>query len=54
MRLFNAVCEVLEDADDWLGYNNEFRPQESLGNVPPVIYKVGFFNQNVSNSELSP
>ena len=54
VRPFNAVREVQENADDWFVDNNEFRPHESLGNLPPVIYRDGLFNQNLSNPKLFP
>ena len=51
--LFNAVSEVQGAADDWLTDYNEFRPHESLGNVPPAVFKPRVFNQEVSTSDLS-
>ena len=51
--LFNAVSEVQSAADDWLTDYNEFRPHESLGNVPPAVFKPRVFNAEVSTSELS-
>jgi putative transposase len=51
--LFNAVSEVQSAADDWLTDYNEFRPHESLGNVPPVVFKPRLSNAEVSTSELS-
>jgi transposase InsO family protein len=32
---------------------NECRPHESLGDVPPVLFKPRAFNAEVSTSELS-
>jgi len=32
---------------------NEYRPHDSLGNVPPVVFKPRVFNQEVSAAELS-
>ena len=52
--LFNAVCEVQRDADDWLGDYSEFRPHESLDNMPPVIFKARVFNEEVFTPGLSP
>ena len=48
--LFNAVSEVQSAADDWLTDYNEFRPHESLGNVPPAVFKPRVFNAEVSTS----
>jgi putative transposase len=51
--LFNAVSEVQAAADDWLADYNEFRPHDSLGSVPPAVFKTRVFNQEVSTSDLS-
>ena len=51
--LFNAISEVQDAADDWLTDYNEFRPHDSLGNVPPAVFKPRVFNQEVSTSDLS-
>jgi len=51
--LFNAVSEVQDAADGWLTDYNEFRPHESLGDVPPAMFKPRVFNAKVSTSELS-
>lgn len=51
--LFNAVSEVQDAADDWLSDYNEYRPHESLGDVPPVVFKPRVFNAKVSTSGLS-
>jgi putative transposase len=51
--LFGTVTEAQQAADDWLTDYNEFRPHESLGNVPPAVFKPRVFNQEVSTSELS-
>lgn len=40
-------------ADDWLTDYNEYRPHDSLGNVPPAVFKARVFNQEVSTSGLS-
>jgi putative transposase len=45
---------VQQDSDDWLGDYNEFRPLESLGNVPPVLFKARVFNQEVFTPGLPP
>ncbi|AWB78964.1 IS3 family transposase [Stenotrophomonas maltophilia] len=51
--LFNAVSEVQTAADDWLTDYNECRPHDSLGSVPPAVFKPRVFNQEVSSSGLS-
>lgn len=51
--LFNAISEVQDAADDWTTDYNEFRPHESLGNVPPAVFKPRVFNAEVSTSGLS-
>jgi putative transposase len=51
--LFNAGSEVQTAADDWLAVYKEFRPHDSLGNVPPAVFKPRLFNQEVSTSGLS-
>jgi len=51
--LFNAVSEVQTAADEWLVDYNEFRPHDSLGKVPPAVFKPRLFNQVVSTSKLS-
>jgi putative transposase len=52
-HLFNAVSDVQQAADDWLIDYNEYRPHESLGDVPPEVFKPRVFNAVVSTSELS-
>jgi putative transposase len=51
--LFNAISEVQGAADEWLTDYNEYRPHESLGDVPPVVFKPRLFNAAVSTSDLS-
>jgi len=51
--LFNAISEVQAAADDWVVDYNEYRPHESLGDVPPVQFKPRVFNAEVSTSRLS-
>lgn len=51
--LFNTVSEVHTAADDWLTDYNEYRPHDSLGNVPPAVFKPRAFNRRASTSELS-
>ena len=52
--LFNAISEVQTAADAWLTDYNEYRPHDSLGNLPPVVFRPRVFNQEVSSFELSP
>jgi putative transposase len=51
--LFNSISEVQKAAVVWLMDNNEYRPYESPGDVPPVAYKPKVFKQDVSNFKLS-
>jgi putative transposase len=52
--LFDAISDVQQAADDWLSDYNEYRPHESLGNVPPAVFRPRMFNKDVSTSGLSP
>ena len=51
--LFDAVSQVQAAADEWLNDYNECRPHDSLGNVPPAIFKPRVFSTKVSTSALS-
>lgn len=51
--LFGAVSEVQRAADQWLVDYNEYRPHESLGNVPPAAFLTRFFQQETSSFKLS-
>ena len=53
-NLFNSISEVQMAADDWLIDYNEYRPHESLGDVPPATFKFRSFNwmSLVSNCPL--
>ena len=51
--LFNAVSEVQDAADAWLTDYNEYRPHDSLGSLPPAVFRPRVFNQEVSTSDLS-
>jgi putative transposase len=51
--LFNAISEVQAAADEWVTDYNEYRPHESLGDVPPVKFKPRVFNAKASTSGLS-
>lgn len=52
-NLFNALADVQQTADDWLTDYNEYRPHESLGNVPPMQFLPRVFRPEVSRFELS-
>lgn len=52
-NLFNSISEVQAAADDWLIDYNEYRPHESLGDVPPVAYLPRVFNSEISSFTLS-
>ena len=51
-NLFNTLSEVQELADEWLNDYNEYRPHESLGNLPPAVFKSRVFKSDVSTLEL--
>lgn len=51
--LFNAISEVQAAADEWLVDYNEWRPHDSLGNVPPAVFKPRVSDAEASTSELS-
>ena len=52
-NLFNSITEVQAAADVWLMDYNEYRPHESLGNVPPATFLPRVFNEDVSSFDLS-
>jgi putative transposase len=52
-NLFDSISEVQAAADDWLMDYNEYRPHESLGDVPPAASRPRGFRKNVSSFELS-
>lgn len=52
-NLFDSISEVQAAADDWLMDYNEYRPHESLGDVPPAAFRPRGFRQDVSSFELS-
>ncbi len=51
-NLFNTLAEVQEIADEWLADYNEYRPHESLGNLPPAVFKPRVFKTKVSSLDL--
>jgi putative transposase len=52
-NLFNTLSEVQSIADAWLSDYNEYRPHESLGNVPPIEFMHRVFKTEVSSFRLS-
>ena len=52
-NLFNTIDEVQEAADQWVMDYNEYRPHESLGNIPPAVFKPRVFNAENSIFEMS-
>ena len=52
-NLFNSITQVQEAADDWMTDYNAYRPHESLGNIPPILFRPRFFNHVVSSFKLS-
>lgn len=52
-NLFNSISEAQAAADTWLIDYNEYRPHESLGDVPPLAFKPRIFKPVVSSFELS-
>ena len=42
-----------EVPDAWLTDYNEYRSHDSLGNMPPGLFRPRVFNQEVSHSDLS-
>ena len=52
-NLFNLVDQAQEDANNWVQYNNEFRPHESLGDVAPMEFMPRKFVMEISSFELS-
>ena len=52
-HLFNSVTEVQQAAEEWVADYNEYRPHESLGDLPPTAFKPRVFNAEVSASKLS-
>jgi putative transposase len=51
-NLFNTLSEVQELADEWLKDYNECRPHESLGKLPPAVFKPRVFKSEISTLEL--
>ena len=51
-NLFNTLSEAQGAAEVWLTDYNEYRPHESLGNVPPVMFKPRLFQSKISTFTL--
>jgi putative transposase len=51
--LFNTLSEVQSIADAWLSDYNEYRPHESLGNVPTIEFMQRVFKTEVSSFRVS-
>ena len=52
-NLFNSIEEVQEASDHWVVDYNEYRPHESLGNLPPSVFKPRNFYAENSIFEMS-
>ena len=52
-HLFNSISEVQQAAEEWVADYNECRPHDSLGRVPPVVFKPRLSTAAVSTSNLS-
>lgn len=52
-HLFNSISEVQQAAEQWVVDYNEYRPHESLGDVPPVVFKPRLSTAEISTFELS-
>jgi putative transposase len=52
-RLFNSISEVQQAAEEWVADYNEYRPHDSLGRVPPVVFRPRLSTAAVSTSNLS-
>jgi putative transposase len=51
--LFDVVGQAQEAADEWLEDYNECRPHDSLGRVPPVVFRPRDAGVGISSSDLS-
>ena len=52
-HLFNSISEVQQAAEEWVIDYNEYRPHESLGDVPPAVFKPRLSTADVSTFKLS-
>ena len=51
-NLFNTMSEAQEAAEVWLTDYNEYRPHESLGDMPPAMFKPRVFQPETSTFTL--
>jgi putative transposase len=51
-NLFNTLSDAQEAAEIWLEDYNEYRPHESLGDLPPAVFKPKVFKPESSSFEL--
>ena len=51
-NLFNTLSEAQEAAEVWLTDYNEYRPHESLGDMPPAMFKTRVFQPETSTFTL--
>lgn len=51
-NLFNTMSEAQEAAEVWLTDYNEYRPHESLGDMPPAMFKPRGFQPEISTFNL--
>ena len=51
-NLFNTMSEAQEAAEVWLTDYNEYRPHESLGDMPPAMFKPRVFQPEISTFNL--
>ena len=51
-NLFNTMSEAQEAAEVWLTDYNEYRPHESLGDIPPAMFKPRAFQPEISTFNL--
>lgn len=46
-HLFNSIAEVQQAAEEWVVDYNEYRPHESLGDLPPTAFRPRAFKRNL-------
>ena len=51
-NLFNSISEVQVATDAWLMDDNEYRPNEYFGDVPPAAFLPRVFERNASSFQL--
>lgn len=51
-HLFNSISEVQQAAEEWVIDYNEYRPHESMGDVPPAVFKPRLSTAEVSTFTL--